>query len=70
MRLVLIKTWDDHIISDERFVLATGARCTRCRREVFAKGSGEEAVKSCTDRLRRECPRRELNTYVRSYLAP
>lgn len=68
MRLVLMKTWEDHIVAEEDFVPAMGASCTRCGREVFARGTGEKAVQSCADRLRRECPRRETNRYVLSYL--
>lgn len=70
MRLVLIKTWNDHIASEADFVLATGASCTRCGREVFARGTGDAAVQSCADRLRRDCPRRETNEYVLSLLMP
>jgi hypothetical protein len=70
MRLVLMKTWDDYIVSDQDFVPATGASCTRCGREVFARGSGDAAVQSCADRLHRECPRREANKYVLTYLTP
>lgn len=69
MRLVLIKTWNDHVVSESQFVPATGATCTRCGREVFAKGNGEAAIQSCADRLQRECPRRETNLYVLSLLS-
>jgi hypothetical protein len=63
MRRVRVEMWDD-LVSDRYFVgHGTFARCLRCGFCMCAFGRGADSRSKCLERLQKNCPRHETNTY-------
>jgi hypothetical protein len=63
MLRVRVEVWED-LVTEQHFIgYGTHAKCLRCGFCVSAFGRGPEARSKCIERLQRNCPRREENSY-------
>lgn len=63
MLKVRVEMWED-LVTEKHFIgFGTCAKCLRCSFCVSTFGRGPEARSKCIERLQKNCPRREANTY-------